>query len=256
MDETRLRAIWESTITRLQEVVREHGVTQRELHEAGDFLNRLGQSGMSRSLIDVALGMTSVDVHDRGRGGTRPNLEGPYHAEHPFREDGNLVEQTPSGGAIPLLIEGVVSCAATGRPVPGAVLDFWQANETGIYDRKGTHLRGKVRADGAGRYAVRTIVPRDYSEHDHDPIGELFRAMGRHNIRSAHIHLKVLDNGQERLTTQLFLPTSDVLEDDYVAGAFSEDLLLKLEPMAADDPSAGYRASCDIVLPRPPVSAG
>jgi protocatechuate 3,4-dioxygenase beta subunit len=47
------------------------------------------------------------------------------------------------------------------RTVPGAVLDVWQADAAGRYDDTGWRLRGVLRSDEAGRYAIETIVPGD-----------------------------------------------------------------------------------------------
>jgi protocatechuate 3,4-dioxygenase beta subunit len=229
--------------------VREYRVTQHELHVAGDFLNRLGKVSMCKSLIDVALAMTSVEVLDVERGGTRSNLEGPYHATHPLRPNGRLFEQEPLPPAALLTLSGTVYEAETGAPAAHAQLDFWQADENGHYDRSGNHLRGVVFTDEAGRYQITTIIPSDYSEHDHDPIGELFRAMGRTNTRAAHIHLKVTTGAKLRLTTQFFLPTSSFLERDYVEGAVSSDLTLDLieqERTGAGEPR--YAATFDVFL--------
>ncbi|MGH8432283.1 MAG: dioxygenase, partial [Solimonas sp.] len=203
--EERLNAIWLRTVEKLKEVVREFEVTEDELHVAGDYLNRLGQSGMGRSLIDVALAMTAVDVAAErrrgGRRGTRPNLEGPYHARHPLRADGNLLEHAAAADASRLLLTGAVSDAASGAALPGARIDFWQTDSNGLYDRKGSHLRGIVVADNRGHYRLSTVLPSDYAEHDHDAIGELFRAMGKPNTRAAHLHAKVSVDGALRLTT-------------------------------------------------------
>jgi protocatechuate 3,4-dioxygenase beta subunit len=239
--EERLNAIWASTIEKLKEVVCEFKITEDELHVAGDYVNRLGQSGMGRSLVDVALAMTSVDVATKGKRGTRPNLEGPYHATHPMRPDGKLFEHDPGADAPRLTLSGVVTDAASGAALPGAQIDFWQTDSTGLYDRKGNHLRGLVVADDRGHYRLSTIVPSDYAEHDHDPIGELFRAMGKPNTRAAHIHAKVSVAGELRLTTQIFMPTSSFLDKDYVEGAVSDDLIVRLEPDGAN----AFRARFD-----------
>jgi protocatechuate 3,4-dioxygenase beta subunit len=45
------------------------------------------------------------------------------------------------------------------RTVPGAVLDVWQADAQGRFDDTGWRLRGVLRSDEAGRYAIETIVP-------------------------------------------------------------------------------------------------
>jgi catechol 1,2-dioxygenase len=125
-----------------------------------------------------------------------------------------------------LTLTGRVFDARTDAAIPGAELDVWQADNSGIYDRKGFSLRGIVRTDDEGRYRLRTVVPDDYAEHDGDPIGELFRALGQTNHRAAHLHFKLRVGGEERLVTQLFMPTSKCLEDDYVVGAVSDDLIL------------------------------
>ncbi len=234
VDTERLKAIHAAVVAALKGVVREYAITQDELHLAGDFLNRLGQAGMCRSLVDVSLAMTSIDVTKRAQGGTRPNLEGPFHTTHPLRADGDLMDQAPGEEAVELTLSGVVTDAEDGRPLSGVRLDFWQADHEGHYDHDGGHLRGQVITDAQGRYSIRTVKPRDYSDHDHDPIGELYRAMGRHNRRAAHIHVKAWVGACEILNTQLFIAGAPYLDSDYVEGAVSDDLLLHLEPAGLD----------------------
>lgn len=246
----RLKAIFARTVEKMKEVVREFEITQDELHVAGDYFNRLGQSGFCRSLIDVALAMTSVDVTARVPGGTRPNLEGPFHRmESPLRADGNLFAGPPPAGTPVLRLSGRVTDVATGAPIPGAIVDLWQADHDGHYDLDDLQLFGKVRADAEGRYSALTSVPKDYSDHDHDPIGELFRAMGRHNRRSAHIHVKIWDGDRCLLTTQLFIPGNPYLDSDYVEGAVSDDLLIEMKP-AADGAPDTFEAVFDFAVSR------
>jgi catechol 1,2-dioxygenase len=250
----RIVEIWEASRAALQGVVRDLKITQEELGIAGRYFNRLGQSGMFPSLLAVGLAMTSVDATRAADGGTRPNLEGPFHKPGaPLRRDGSLLDADAHPEAARLRLFGRVLDAATGQPLAGAELDFWQADDTGTYDNTGFHLRGVVKSDARGQYLVRTIVPRDYSEHDGDPIGELFSAMGRHNRRAAHIHLKASMPGYVALTTQLFMPTSDYLDSDYVEGAVSPDLTLDFVP-GGDEGASGFDAAFDVSLRRDPAA--
>jgi protocatechuate 3,4-dioxygenase beta subunit len=226
----RLIDIWVATNKALQGVVREHKITEDELIFGGSFFNRLGQSGMFPSLLAVGLAMTSVDVTKAVGGGTRPNLEGPFYKPNvPVRDNGMMIDLPPGPGAQTLYLYGRITDTGTGAPIAGAELDLWQANENGVYDDNGYNLRGIVRTNPQGNYRLTTLVPKDYSEHDDDPIGELFRAMDKHNRRAGHIHLKLRADGYVPLTTQLFVPDSPYLDSDYVEGAVSPDLTLKFE---------------------------
>ena len=229
MHSERLREIWLRVLPAMREIVTDMKITEDELHLAGRYLNRLGQSGMCPSLLDVMFAMTSIAATTTNKTGTRRNLEGPYYyTKAPVRTDGVLLEGAAPGAPI-LTLEGKVLDAGTGKGIPDAELDVWQADHLGIYDRTGFKLRGIVRSGADGAYKLRTVVPDDYAEHDSDPIGELFRALGQTNHRAAHIHFKLRVKGEERLLTQLFMPTSKSLETDYVVGAVSDDLTLKFE---------------------------
>ena len=230
----RLREIWLRSVEALRQVITEMKITEDELHLAGGYFNRLGRSGLFPSLLDVAFAMTSVDATRQDIGGTRPNLEGPYYAaKAPLRADGVLFDRDPGPDAPILTLSGRVIDVETGKGIPGAELDVWQADEHGLYDRKGFYLRGVVRTGADGGYTIRTVVPDDYSEHDGDPIGELFRAMGQDNHRAAHIHIKIRADGAEQLMTQLFIRHSKCLDNDYVIGAVSDDLVLDLKKVPA-----------------------
>ena len=86
---------------------------------------------------------------------TPPQTEGPYFkASSPLRA--SLLEPGMSGPR--LVVEGVVLTTAC-APIPGATVDFWQADDRGQYDNAGYRLRGHQLTDGAGRYRLETIVP-------------------------------------------------------------------------------------------------
>jgi len=254
--DARLQEIWLRSVEALRDVVREMKITEDELHLAGRYFNRLGQSGMFPSLLDVAFAMTSIDATRLDIGGTRPNLEGPYYvARAPLRSDGILFDRDPGPDAAILTLTGRVVDVETASGIAEAELDIWQADQYGRYDRDGFYLRGVVRTGADGSYTIRTVVPDDYSEHDGDPIGELFRAMGQDNHRAAHIHLKIRIDGVEQLMTQLFIPHSKCLNDDYVVGAVSDDLVLALKgahPVAGQGPQ--FTARFDFAVRRHPAA--
>ena len=74
------------------------------------------------------------------------------------------------------------------RPVPRALLSFWQCDARGVYDNSGFRLRGHQLADAQGRWRLDTIVPGIYPG------------------RTRHIHVKVQAPGRPVLTTQLYFP--------------------------------------------------
>lgn len=119
---------------------------------------------------------------------TSPNMEGPYYTPG-SPERSSLIETGMPG--LPILITGQVfnqDCS----PIPGASVDFWQADANGEYDNAGFTLRGHAITDQDGFYAMETIEP------------------GLYTGRPAHIHVKVFDpDGRELLTTQLYFPGSE-----------------------------------------------
>jgi protocatechuate 3,4-dioxygenase beta subunit len=93
------------------------------------------------------------------------------------------------------------------KPVAGALLDFWQADDHGVYDNQGYRLRGHQFSDADGRYRLETIVP------------------GLYPGRTRHIHVKVQVPNRPALTTQVYFPDEAQNEDDFL---FRADLLMKI----------------------------
>src|SRR5215470_13362622 len=74
------------------------------------------------------------------------------------------------------------------KPLGGALLDFWHADDNGEYDNSGFRLRGHQFTDTEGRFRLRSIVP------------------GAYDGRTRHVHVKVQAPGARLLTTQLYFP--------------------------------------------------
>jgi protocatechuate 3,4-dioxygenase beta subunit len=115
---------------------------------------------------------------------TEAQTEGPFFKPRsPART--SLVDAGMKG--TPLVVEGFVLDTRC-RPLEGALLDFWQADDDGNYDNRSFTLRGHQFADAGGRYRLETIVPGSYPG------------------RTRHIHVKVQARNGPLLTTQLYFP--------------------------------------------------
>ncbi len=136
------------------------------------------------------------------RGGLTPaQTEGPYYKGN-TPERASLVEPGMTGTRI--LVTGHVLTRDC-KPVAGAWLDFWQADDKGVYDNAGYRLRGHQFADANGLYALNTILP------------------GLYTGRTRHIHVKVRAPNQPILTSQLYFPEEKQNTTD---GIFNAKLLV------------------------------
>jgi len=137
---------------------------------------------------------------------TAPNIEGPfYRAGAPFRRelasDGNLI------------VTGFVRDRHC-QPIEGAVVEIWQANGDGDYDRGGDRFRGQLRTGAQyGEFQIHTVRPGRY--------------LNGPTYRPAHIHVKIHANGHAPLTTQLYFPGDPYNDSD---PWFRSDLLLLSAP--------------------------
>jgi protocatechuate 3,4-dioxygenase beta subunit len=140
---------------------------------------------------------------DAGVAPTQRQTEGPFFKpKSPERQ--SLLDEGVKGPQLELI--GLV-LARNCKPVPGALLDFWQADAAGAYDNSGFRLRGHQFANREGAYRLRTIMPAQYTG------------------RTAHIHVKVQAPNQPVLTTQLYFPDQPQNARDPL---FRPELLMRL----------------------------
>ena len=117
---------------------------------------------------------------------TEDNMEGPFYKPGaPLRSV--LIE--PGMAGTPLTLTGRV-LDVHGRPLKGALLDFWHADAAGAYDITGFRLRGRIHTNDEGQYTLRTIKPLHYGTPG--------------DMRPAHIHVKAGAGNAPVLTTQLY----------------------------------------------------
>jgi protocatechuate 3,4-dioxygenase beta subunit len=156
--------------------------------------------GIGRSIAQAPLPPTP-ECRD-GDEVTLPQTEGPFFKpSSPERVE--LLETGMAGQPIELV--GFVLTRGC-KPLAGALLDFWQADDKGRYDNSGFRLRGHQFTDAEGRFRLRSVVP------------------GAYPGRTRHIHVKVQPRGGRVLTTQLYFPGEAKNRSD---GLFRSELLVR-----------------------------
>ncbi|HLF26934.1 MAG TPA: hypothetical protein VJG32_11405 [Anaerolineae bacterium] len=151
---------------------------------------------------------------------TLPQTEGPFFTpDSPQRA--SLLEPGITGTRI--VVSGYL-LATDCQPVPGALVDFWHADDGGVYDNVGYRLRGHQFTDASGRYTLETIVP------------------GLYPGRTRHFHVKVQAPNGPILTTQLYFPGEPDNDTDSI---FNPALL-----MSVQEAEEGRVAAFDFVVER------
>jgi protocatechuate 3,4-dioxygenase beta subunit len=159
------------------------------------------------SLLGIGSGVAQAPLsptpacHD-GDEPTLAQTEGPFFKpSSPERVE--LIEAGMAGQPIELV--GFV-LSRNCKPIAGALLEFWQADDKGQYDNSGFRLRGHQFTDADGRYRLKSIVP------------------GAYPGRTRHFHVKVQPSGGRVLTTQLYFPGEAKNRSD---GLFRKELLVR-----------------------------
>jgi len=252
----RLRELLTSLVRHLHAFVRDTEPTIAEWERAIDFLTATGHKCDSERqefiLLSDVLGISMLveTINNRKTAGaTESTVLGPFHmVASPRRALGDTIDLVGTG---PQCVLAGRVLSADGTPLPGAVLDVWQANDQGFYDVQQPDVqppgngRGLFTADQDGSYWFRTIVPTYYPIPTDGPVGTLLEATKRHPYRPAHIHFIVTAPGHRPLTTHIFVAGSPYIESDAVF-AVKKSLITEFTP--ADDPDQPARANFDIVL--------
>jgi len=175
-----------------------------------DFVRLTLGTSAAVALRAVAAGAQSRPATPACGAGTAPTpaqTEGPYF-KRSSPERASLLEPALTGSR--LVVTGLV-LGTDCRPVPHALLDFWQADGSGHYDNAGQRLRGHQFTDAEGRYRLETVLP------------------GLYPGRTRHIHVKAQAPGQRVLTTQLYFPGEIMNARD---GIFDQTLVVAMADSA------------------------
>jgi protocatechuate 3,4-dioxygenase beta subunit len=265
--DARLKAVMEVITRHLHAAVKEIEPTTDEWMQAVLFLTETGHLctdwRQEFILLSDVLGVSMlVDaINNRKPSGASPStVLGPFHvADAPELPMGSDICLDGKGDR--MLVRGRI-LDTEGRPVKGAKLDVWQANDEGFYDvqQKGIqpdfNLRGVFRTGADGAYEFRAVKPKFYPIPADGTVGRLLEALGRHPFRPAHFHYIITADGFEDLTTHIFDPDDPYINSDAVFGV-KQELMAKFNPV--NDPAriaaAGFTApyydvNFDFVLSR------
>jgi protocatechuate 3,4-dioxygenase beta subunit len=155
------------------------------------------------------------------RDGDEPTVretEGPFFKPRsPERSD----LREPGAGGRQFELSGLVLTRSC-RPLSGAVVDLWHADDKGEYDNIGFRYRGHVITGPDGAFRFHTIVPALYFG------------------RTRHYHVKVQAPGSRLLTTQLYFPNEPTNLRDSL---FHRELLMRVA-----DAGEGLTGRFDFIL--------
>lgn len=145
--------------------------------------------------------MLTVAVNEPGLGeadeATQSTVLGPFFVQgSPEIELGSDI----AGGADgePSWVSGRVTDTA-GKPIAGARIEVWEADDDGMYDVQYGHgtLAGRAHlfTDSEGRYRFWALTPTPYPIPVDGPVGRLLQQAGRSPMRAPHLHFKVTAPG-------------------------------------------------------------
>ena len=243
---------------RLHELVATIRPTQSELRLVLDFLAEVGHYTDSRRheflLLADVLGLSSAvdDIHLALPPGATPNARtGPF-----YRPDAPLIAMdgtlSRDGKGAPLAVSGQV-LGLDGRAVGGAAIEIWHANHDGLYENQEPdrqpefNLRGRMLADGQGRFRFATIKPGGYRIPKGGPVAALLTRLGLALDRPAHISFRVTARGYRTLTTHIFDRADPAIGRDAIFGVKPE-LLAEFRAVAPENGRAGHALDFTLVL--------
>ena len=223
----RLRIVLQALTRHLHAFLREVRLTEDEWQAAIAFLTETGHITDDRRqefiLLSDVLGasMQTIAINNEAHANaTEATVFGPFFVEGS--------PEIPLGGDLagggtgePCWVEGTVT-DTDGNPVPGALIEVWEADEDGFYDVQyddgRVAARGHLHTDTDGGYRFWALTPTPYPIPHDGPVGRLLQAAGRSPMRAAHLHFLVRAEGRRTLVTHIFVRGDVYLDRDSVFG--------------------------------------
>jgi len=217
--------------------IRRNKVTYDEYNALKAWLIGVGKDGEWPLFLDVWVEHVVEEVATEHRQGNKGTIEGPYYVPGaPDQGAKGTVPMREDETGTPLTWTGRVT-STDGRPLAGATVEVWHADNDGFYSQFAPglpewNLRATFTTDDEGAFEIHSIKPAPYQIPTDGSCGKLIDAAGWHAWRPAHIHVKVSAPGHELLTAQLYFPGDEHNADD-IASAVKPELIL--DPKAGGD---------------------
>lgn len=236
----RAKFLLQQLVASLHDFVRKTDLTFDEWGYAIDFLTRTGQTCsdsrqefiLLSDVLGVSMLVDAVNHRDRD-GATETTVLGPFYVgQHRVMPHGTDISEKLTGEK--MFVQGRV-VDLDGRPLQGATVDVWHADDDGFYDSQrpgyesdGPSSRARFVSDTDGRFTFRTILPCSYPIPTDGPVGQMIAQTARHPMRPAHVHFLVAAKGYEPLVTHVFVDGDKYLDSDVVFGV-KDELVAKVE---------------------------
>jgi hydroxyquinol 1,2-dioxygenase len=246
----RLKTVMQALTRHLHAFLREVRLTEDEWNKGIAFLTAAGHITDDKRqefiLLSDVLGasMQTIAINNEAyANATEATVFGPFFVDDAPRIDngGDI-----AGGATgqPCWVEGTVT-DTSGRPVRGARIEVWEADEDGFYDvqygDERTAGRAHLYSDDDGGYRFWGITPTPYPIPHDGPVGALLAASGRSPLRAAHLHFMVTAPELRTLVTHIFVRGDEQLASDSVFGV-KDSLVMDFEELPAGTPTPDGRA--------------
>ncbi len=134
---------------------------------------------------------------------TPEETAGPFFRPHSPSKKNFREPQVPGQ---PIQLSGHV-VDEMGKPIAGALMDFWHADGNGEYDLQGFRCRGHQFTASDGYYVLETVVP------------------GLYPGRTRHFHVRLQRAYGPVLSTQLYFPREERNKTDFL---FRSELVMDL----------------------------
>jgi len=178
----RFKELMQALTRHLHAFLREVRLTEEEWQRAIEFLTAAGHITDDRRqefiLLSDVLGasMQVIAINNEAhRNATEATVFGPFFVEGSpeIQLGGDIAAGAPGE---PCWVEGTVT-DASGKPVPHALIEVWEADQDGLYDVQYSGgrvaARGHLYSDAEGRYRFWAVTPTPYPIPHDGPVGWL-----------------------------------------------------------------------------------